>query len=212
MVLVYKDRKDAGRHLLRCLEHMDFQNPLILGIPRGGVVVAGEVAAGLGADLDVVMAKKVSAPFNPEFAIAAVDVEGNITLLEEEQHFPYLDYIRAEAEALQREIERKLDYYRNGNSPRDILGRDVILVDDGLATGLTALAAIKYLRRHRPNRIILAVPCAPQATLDFLADYVDVEVCPLVPLYFYAVGQCYVEFGQTSDDEVKDILSPFMSQ
>jgi predicted phosphoribosyltransferase len=210
MVLVYKDRKDAGRQLLRHLEHMEFRNPLVLAIPRGGVVVGGEVASGLGADLDVVMAKKVGSPFNPEFAIAAVDVEGNITILEEEEHLPYMEYIQAEARALQHEIEAKLDYYRNGKPPKEILGKDVLLVDDGLATGLTALAAIKYLHTHHPNRIILAVPCAPQSTLDFLAKYVDREVCPLIPQYFYAVGQCYAEFGQTSDDEVKDTLAPFM--
>ncbi|MGB4433112.1 MAG: phosphoribosyltransferase family protein [Bacillota bacterium] len=211
MVRLYKDRKDAGRQLAKHLGFIELNDPLVLAIPRGGVIVGNEVASALGADLDVVMAKKVGAPFNPEFAIAAVDLDGNITVLSDWGLAMYTDYIREEAQALQREIQAKLEYYRNGNPAKEVKGRDVIVVDDGLATGLTALAALKYVRGKEPDCIVLAVPVAPSNTLALLEEYADVLVCPFVPQEFYAVGQWYLEFDQTSDDEVRQIMAKYLS-
>jgi putative phosphoribosyl transferase len=209
---VYRDRQDAARSLSRHLIGLNLEKPVILAIPRGGVVVGQEVALQTGGDLDIVMAKKIGAPFNPEFAVGAVDVDGRVTFPPGEVRYVSEQYIHGQAAQLRREIAVRLKALRQGKPAKPVSGRNVFLVDDGLATGLTALAAINYVRTLKPSRLILAVPVAPQDTLDLLSGHVDHTVCPLVPDSFYAVGQWYHEFGQTSDQEVKEILSSFKAQ
>jgi putative phosphoribosyl transferase len=209
---VYRDRQDAAKSLSRHLIGLNLEQPVILAIPRGGVVVGREVALQTGGDLDIVMAKKIGAPFNPEFAVGAVAVDGRVTFPPGEFRYVSEQYIHRQAAQLREEIAARLKALRQGKSAKPVKDRNVVLVDDGLATGLTALAAINYVRGLEPSRLILAVPVAPQDTLDLLSEHVDHLVCPLAPETFYAVGQWYHEFGQISDQEVKKILSSFKPQ
>lgn len=204
---MYRDRQDAGKRLSQHLSQFKLERPLVLAIPRGGVVVGAEVAREIGGDLDIVMAKKIGARFNPEFAIGAVDLDGHVTLPPRgTQHMLLTGYINEQAAKLKDEIAEQMKFLRDNKPGKQITGRDVVLVDDGLATGLTALAAVKYIRRHEPGLLILAVPVSPKETLGFLEEYVDHVVCPLTPPMFYAVGQWYVEFDQVADDVVKKSL------
>lgn len=178
---------------------------IVLGIPRGGVIVAEEIAQRLGLPLDVVIASKVGAPSNPEYAIGAVDADGAVTLNER------AGYRRSEVEHLARpvreKIEKRLMLYRGGREPLEFENATVILVDDGIATGLTAIAAIDYLRRHWAARIVLSVPVIAADSATTLRDRVDDLVAIEVPDIFYAVGQYYSHFEQTSDDEVLTALN-----
>ncbi len=210
--MVYRDRQDAGKSLFRHLISLNLEKPLILAIPRGGVLVGLEVALQTGGDLDIVMAKKIAAAFNPEFAAAAVDADGRVTFPPGKLRYVSKRYIHERAAQLRDEIAVRLKGLRQGKPAKQVRGRNVVVVDDGLATGLTALAAINYIRTFEPSRLILAVPVSPQDTLDLLSKHVDHLICPLVPETFYAVGQWYQEFAQASDQEVKDILSSFKPQ
>lgn len=204
---MYKDRVQAGKILAEKLKKLSPADPVVLAIPRGGVVVAREVALALKAPLDLVMSKKIGAPFNPEFAIAAVAPDGELAIAPGGLAYISQDYIRRQAELRKREIDIRLTHLREGNTEKDVTGRTAILVDDGLATGLTALAAIEYIRKKAPKEVVLAVPVAPKDTLDFLKPRVDILVCPLVPSIFYAVGEWYESFEQVTDEEVKNILA-----
>ena len=206
---MYRDRSDAGRALAKKVLAMRIESPLVLAIPRGGVVVAREIASALGSELDIVLTRKIGAPFDPEYAVAAVDPDGELTRWRGD--YPGIDesYIQEQAAIKRREILERLASLREGRPEKDPFGRTVLLVDDGLATGLTALAAIKYLRKKQPSKIILAVPVAPEDTLQNLASYLDGIICPLTPRVFYAVGQWYDSFEQVRDEEVKKILKDF---
>ncbi len=204
---MYIDRSDAGRVLAEAAVLRPSIDPLVLAIPRGGVFVGRVLADALGAELDVVMAKKIGAPFNPEYAIAAVDPEGEVLTLEGSQWAPLHDHIIEQAEDRRREISKSLRKFRGGREGPSIAGRTVFVVDDGLATGLTAMAALKYIRNKDPKEIILAVPVAPAETLDSLRPLVDDIICPLCPRVFHAVGEWYVSFAQVDDQDVVKTLT-----
>lgn len=199
---MYLDRIDAGRALAAALSSYTFTDPLVLAIPRGGVIVGRVLADALGASFDVVMAKKIGAPFNPEYAVAAVDPDGEVLHLEGSQWDFLRGHIMEQASARRRELKESLKAFRRGRKQEPIGGRSVILVDDGLATGLTAMAAAKYVRRQDPKEIILAVPVAPPDTLSAMRSFVDHVVCPLSPRVFHAVGEWYVSFQQVDDQDV----------
>jgi predicted phosphoribosyltransferase len=209
MEIRFLDRSDAGRQLATALMRLEGEKPVVLGLARGGVVVAAEVARGLGASLDVMVARKVGAPSHPEYGIGAVAPGGGEVFdrnavarlgISEEQ-------LRALAARETVELERRLEAYRPEREPLDVADRTVILVDDGLATGITAIAAARYLRSLYPRRLVLAVPvCAPQSASN-LADEVDEIVCLAQPERFYAVGQWYEDFSQTEDSEVLELLA-----
>lgn len=199
---MYLDRIDAGRALAAALSSYRFTDPLVLAIPRGGVIVGRVLADAIGAALDVVMAKKIGAPFNPEYAVAAVDPDGEVLHLEGSQWDFLRGHIMEQASARRRELKESLKSFRRGRKQEPIRGRSVILVDDGLATGLTAMAAAKYIRRHDPKEIVLAVPVAPPDTLSAMRALVDDVVCPLSPRVFHAVGEWYVSFQQVDDQDV----------
>jgi putative phosphoribosyl transferase len=209
---MFKDRQHAGRELSRLLQPLKLQDPLVLAIPRGGVVVGQQVALDLKADLDLVMAKKIGAPFNPEFAIAAVDQDGHVTLPPGGDTYASPDYIQNRALHISKQITEQVADFRQGRKPILVEGRDVVVVDDGLATGLTALAAIKYVRRLKPRTLVLAVPVSPEETLDTLGRYTDGVVCVLKPFPFYAVGQWYDRFDQVTDETVRHILAGAQSR
>jgi putative phosphoribosyl transferase len=201
----YADRADAGRKLGARLRAEDIPaDAVILGIPRGGVVVAAEVARELGLPLDVVVPAKVGAPGNPEYAIGAVAPDG-IVVPNPEAGYSAEEVARFSGPAHDK-IQRSIETFLGDVEPMPLAGRTVVIVDDGLATGLTALAAVDYVRRQGAKRIILAVPVASRSAVSALREHADDVIAVDVPEAFMAVGQFYRQFGQTEDDEVVDLL------
>jgi len=205
----FQDRHEAGQLLAEELAPLRGQKDLIvLGIPRGGVVVAYEVAKRLEAPLDVYITRKIGAPYNPELAIGAVASDGTVVL----DHTLIArvgasdDYVQAETERQRREIERRLAAYRGSRSELDLEGKTVILVDDGIATGATVLASLRAIKQHKPAQLILAVPVGPPDTIHLLSQEADRVVCLYTPEIFWAVGAFYAVFDQTSDAEVIQLL------
>lgn len=206
--MVFRDRREAGRLLARALAGAGLERPVVLGIPRGGLVVAAEVAQALGAPLDAFGAAKVGAPFNRELALAAVAPGGILVLNEELEGRLGLSEaeLREAAREKERELAERLARLRRGRAPVPLRGRAVILVDDGVATGLTVAAAVRALRREEPSRLVLAVPVASREAVRLLAPLVDDLVCLLAPRGFRAVGQYYRDFAQVSDEEAAALL------
>lgn len=212
--MIFEDRRDAGRKLAHRVAALKAVDPLVLGVPRGGIVVAAEVAEALKAPLDVLIARKIGSPHNEELAIGAVAVDG--TLLIDETLTKALrvpdSYVKQQVEKERREIERRTRYYR-GNHPAPVLkGRTLIVVDDGVATGMTIKAALRYLKPQGAERVVLALPVAPADTAQELRREVDELIVLHTPEPFYAVGQWYSLFDQTSDDEVVEILDSIRDQ
>lgn len=207
--MVFQDRCEAGRILAKELSSFKGQDDVIvLGIPRGGVVVGREIAEALNVPLDVYITRKIGAPHNPELAIGAVASDG--TLILDYQLAKRLgvsqDYIDAESERQRREIERRVTEYRGKLPAPELKGKVVILADDGVATGATTLASIRAIRTQEPDQLILAVPVGPRDTIESLKREVDQLFCLHAPEIFWAVGAFYSIFDQTSDEEVKALL------
>lgn len=205
---LFRDRRDAGQQLAQKLLSYQGSKPLVLALPRGGVPVAYEIARVLNAPLDVILAHKLGAPMQPELAFGAI-AEGGVTVLNDalvaELGLPQSVIDRVE-DAEQSAIENRLQQFRNGLPLPDVADRTVILVDDGLATGMTAWAAIKALRKACPQRIILAVPVRSASPSPELVREVDEIVSVAMPESFYAVGAWYEDFEQTTDAEVLRLL------
>ena len=204
---VFLDRRDAGRRLAERLARFRDTCPIVIALPRGGAPVADEIARALEAPLDVLVARKLGAPGNPELAIGAV--APGVTHLEQDTIRALAvsdEYITRAAALEQEELRRRELRFREGRPALPVSGRTVILVDDGLATGATAIAAIASLRRQAPKAIVLAMPVGSPEALQQLRKLVDDVVCLEVPYFFRAVGQAYVDFRQTTDQEVHDIL------
>lgn len=207
---IFNNRVEAGKMLANELLHYKNQpGILVLGLPRGGVPVACEVADALGAELDVVIVRKLGHPLHPEFAIGAIasgdtcifnDYALEATGLESSQ----LDTI---IEVEKKELNRRETRYRGDRPPLELEGRTIILVDDGLATGATMSAAIKALRQKNPARIVAAIPVGSIDALQRITNLADKVICLQAPVDFSAVGQWYRDFGQTSDDEVIALLN-----
>ncbi len=201
-ILGFRDRAEAGRRLAQRLMTYAARHPVVLALPRGGVPMAFEVARALRAPLDLIFVRKIGAPGHAEFGLGAI-VDGahpQVVLNEEtvdRLHVPQR-YIREETERQLREIERRREHY--------LAGRVAIVVDDGIATGSTVRAALKGLSRARPARLILAVPVAPAGHPRAPASEADEVVCLMTPEPFYAVGEHYDDFRQTSDREVTTLL------
>ncbi|MGQ9497017.1 MAG: phosphoribosyltransferase [Desulfotomaculales bacterium] len=206
---MFADRVDAGRRLAERLRAEGLRPDIVLAIPRGGVVIGAEVARALGVPLDVIVPRKVGAPHNPEYAVGAVTEDG--TFIYDEQVLRALDLepadLSGEVERQVQEIARRTRLYRRDAPHPSLAGKSIILTDDGIATGLTTLAALRSLKKARPREVILAVPVASREALAVLRPEVDRVVCLLVPELFFAVGQFYREFGQTTDEEVIALLS-----
>jgi putative phosphoribosyl transferase len=209
MTRIYRNRAEAGRELASALEHLRSQDVVVLGVPRGGVAVAAEVALELGAPLDVLMAHKLGAPFQPELAIGAV-VSGLPEPLVDREAVEALmipeAYLQHEAERQQSELERRVRLFRGDLPPRDLSGKTVVLIDDGIATGYTIRAALEGLRRSGARRLVVAVPVAPEETVEDLQGLADEVVALQTPSPFYAVGTWYEDFGQVEDEEVIALL------
>ena len=207
--LVFKNREDAAEKLAKKLEGFRNENPIILAIPRGGVITGDVIAKALGAKLDIVVSRKIGAPSNPELAIGAVMHDGsffpNSELIQMLQIPQY--YIDEEIQSQLKEIERRLVKFR-GSKNYDLKGRTIILVDDGIATGATIFVAIDWIKKQDPKRLVVAIPVGPQDTLEKLKQIVEVVVLES-PYSFGAVGEFYDIFDQVEDYTVATIMSSY---
>lgn len=202
------DRQAAGERLAARLQVYRDQNPVVLALPRGGVPVAYEIAVRLKAPLDILIVRKVGAPGNPEYGLGAV-VEGGVRFLDEPRVRAAGYTVRDLTPTIAREmaeVERRALEYRAGRPSVEIRDRTVILVDDGVATGGTVLAALRAVRARAPRRIVVALGVAPPDTVENLRTEVDDLVVLLVPSVFFAVGEWYHQFSQVSDGEVRELL------
>jgi predicted phosphoribosyltransferase len=207
---LFRDRKEAGRLLAEALSFLKAkkEDVLVLAIPRGGVVVAKEVADALGAPLDLVITRKVGAPGNPELAIGAVTQEGEVITDPELVGMLGVsdDYVNEQAARQVDEIGRRMREYRGDRPYPSLAGKTVVVVDDGIATGSTTRAAIQSVKKRKAAEVILAVPVGPPDTVAKLSKIADRVVCLSTPEPFYAIGEFYNEFEQVGDDTVREIL------
>lgn len=205
---MFDNRRDAGKKLAEKLEKYRGKKALVLAIPRGGVVVAREITDALGADLDLIVSRKIGAPMDPEFAIGAVAPDRSVSLNDEvvKEMNVTKGYIDRMARIESLEIFRRMKKYRGSEELPEIKGRVVIVVDDGIATGYTMKVVVEFLRKRKPKSIVVAVPVAPPKSLDELREEADEVVCIESPRDFSAVGEHYRSFPQVSDEEVVELL------
>jgi predicted phosphoribosyltransferase len=207
MQLIFQDRADAAKKLAEKLEMLKKEEPIILAIPRGGVITGDVIASELDAKLDVVVPRKLGAPYMPELAIGAVMHDGSyylntevITMLNVPK-----EYIEAEKDAQMKEIDRRLTLFR-GSKEYDLKGKTVVLADDGVATGATMFAAAQWVKKQKPRKLVVAVPVGPVETIDKLKQIADEVVVITTPFLFGAVGEFYQDFTQVSDKQVQEIM------
>jgi putative phosphoribosyl transferase len=206
--MYFKNRVDAGQILAKKLANYADQKPIVLGLPRGGVPVAFEVAKALNAPLDVYIVRKLGVPGQEELAMGAI-ASGNVRVLNRPVIEDLLisdEAIETETRKEQEELKRRELLYRGGRPPLSVTNRTILLVDDGIATGSTIKAAIAALKKENAGRIVVAVPVAPASTIDELRMEVDEVVCVSTPELFFAISGWYYEFPQTTDEEVRDLL------
>lgn len=207
--LPFLDRADAARALAEKLAPYRGQRPLVLAIPRGAVPMGRIIADALDGELDVVLVRKLGAPGNPELAIGAVDESGQRFIAAHAEQFHVPDhYLEQETRAQLKTLQRRRAEYTPAHAPSDPAGRVVIVVDDGVATGSTMIAALRAVRARKPKRLVAAVGVAPPETLERLRPEADDIVCLAAPAYFYAVGQFFRDFPQVDDREVIALLAP----
>lgn len=208
---MFRDREDAAQQLAKRLKGQAFKNPLVLAIPRGGVVTGAVLARELGAELDVVLARKLRAPYNPELAMGAIGEDGDEYLAAFARGLMGFndDYLERERAHQISEIERRRAYFRALRPPADITGRSVIVTDDGIATGATMLAALHVIRAKQPQELIVAVPIAPPETIAKLAVHCDRLECLVAPAYMGAIGAYYANFEQVEDHEALRLLREY---
>jgi predicted phosphoribosyltransferase len=205
---MFADRADAGRRLAEALRHLHGEDVVILGVARGGIEVAAEVAEQREWPLDIVIPRKVGAPFNPELGIGAI--APGVRVLDEDMLRALRvteEYVEEEIARQEEEIARRAEAYRGGRPPVPLRGRTAVIVDDGLATGGTAVAAVRWARREGAARVVLAVPVAPREAVTRLSKEADEVVALATPEPFAAVGQWYDRFTQTSDLRVVELLA-----
>lgn len=209
---MFRDREDAARMLAQRLKGRDLHNPLVLAIPRGGVVTGAVLAQEIGAELDVVLSRKLRAPGQPELAIGAVSEDGRVYL----NHFgrEALDlpeeYLAKERRHQLGEIARRKKLFRDVRPQASVAGRTVIVTDDGIATGSTMIAALQAIKDQNPREVIVAVPVASPDRLEEVRRWCDDVVCLLSPSEFWAIGQFYEDFTQVEDEAAVDLLRSFV--
>ncbi len=205
---MFHNREEAGHKLAERLKTRAFRNPLVLAIPRGGVVTGAALADDLGAEFDIVLARKLRAPHQPELAMGAISEAGEVYLHDytDAQFGATPELLEAERKHQLGEIERRKRLFREARPAAPIAGRSVIVVDDGVATGSTVIAALQAVRKQSPLETILAVPVAPRDRLAELERWCDQVVCLLAPVAFWAVGEFYEDFRQVEDEEAVELL------
>ncbi len=207
--MIFNDRVDAAQRLAKKLEWIKTENPVILAIPRGGVVTGDVIAKTLGLSLDIIVSRKVGAPYNPELAIGAVAHDGSF--------FPNSDlintlgipknYLDEKIAEQMEEIEHRLVKFR-GRTDYDLKNKTVVLVDDGIATGATVFVALEWIKKQKPKRVIVAIPVGPRDTIERLSKMAEVVVLD-APESFGAVGEFYHSFDQVEDYQVAEIMSGY---
>lgn len=206
--MVFEDRNDAARQLVAALARYRGKHPLVLAIPRGAVPMGRLIADALGGELDVVLVRKLGAPGNPEFAVGAVDEAGWEYIADYAAEVgASKTYLAEEADAQLATMRARRATYTPARAPVDPAGRIVIVVDDGLATGATMMAALHSVRARGPKRLVCAVPVAAAESLEMVRPHADEVVCLDTPAAFHAVGQFYRTFGQVEDREVVAALA-----
>ncbi len=204
----FKNREDAGKQLAeKLIEYKDRENVIVISLPRGGVVLGRVIADALRAPLDIVVPRKIGAPENDEYAIGAITESGDAVWNESEKERYGEEILSIIMKKEQKEARRRLDVYRKGLPPRVMKEKKVILVDDGIATGLTMRAAIQTVKAEHPQKIIVAIAGGPQDTIDVLRREVDELVALEIPPFFSAVGQLYEDFPQVEDNQVVALLN-----
>jgi putative phosphoribosyl transferase len=208
---MFRNREDAARQLARLLKGRQWQHPLVLAIPRGGVVTGAVLARELGADLDVVLSRKLRAPGQPELALGAVSEDGKVYLnaYAQTKERAFGDYLEEERRYQLAEITRRLKRFRVVRPQAPMADRSILVTDDGIATGATMIAALQVIRSHHPRELIVAVPVAAPDRLKEIRPWCDEVVCLLAPEHFWAVGQFYRDFSPVQDDEVIQLLGEF---
>jgi predicted phosphoribosyltransferase len=209
---MFRDREDAARQLTAMLKGRIVHDPLVLAIPRGGVVTGAVLARELGADLDVVLSRKLRAPNQPELALGAISEDGRVYLNHHAKAFLELigqEYLTAESRHQLAEIARRRKLFRAVRPRAPVAGRSVIVTDDGIATGATMIAALQTVRAQDPRELIVAVPVASPDRLEQVRRWCDDVVCLLSPEEFWAIGQFYLDFTQVEDGEALQLLREF---
>lgn len=206
----YKDRNDAGLQLVQKLMWLQGKDTIVLAIPRGGIVIGDVIAKSLNAKLDVIVPRKLGAPNNPELAIGAVMHDGSTYLNDYVVKALGVDqqYIRKEIAEQVKEIERRLQIFR-GSKEYDLAGRIIVLVDDGIATGATTVAAVSWIKKQRTKMIVVATPVAPREVVGILEKMVDKLIVLMMPMEFGSVGEFYEDFSQVEDEKVLEILQNY---
>ncbi len=206
----FKNREEAGQRLAEKLFKYKDENPVVLALPRGGVVLGGIIAEKLKCPLDLLITRKIGHPRAQEYAIGAITISGEGVFNEEEIRGVDKTWLKKEKKIQIGEAKRRRDIYLEGREPVNLKGKTVIIVDDGIATGLTMLAGIKEVKAKKPAKIVVAVPVSPPDTYEKIAGEVDDFVAVSVPDYFLgAIGAYYADFEQVSDEEVIEILEEF---
>jgi len=204
----FLNRMQAAELLAQKLEKLTDKNTVILGIPRGGIVIAKNIARKLSVDFDIVLSRKIPAPFNPEFAIGAIGENGKVFLNKTAlcEIGAKQDYIKKASRHESEEIKRRAKLYRKVKSKLVLEEKTVIISDDGVATGATMQAAIWAVRQEKPSKVIIALPVGPYDAIVKLADESDEILCLRIPEFFSAVGQFYIDFPQIEDNQVLELL------
>jgi predicted phosphoribosyltransferase len=208
---MFRNREDAANQLAAKLKGRPLHEPLVLAIPRGGVATGAVLARELGADLDVVLSRKLRAPGCPELAIGAITEDGNVYLNHDAEAFleVHEEYLSRERRHQLDEIDRRRKLFRASRPAAPIAGRSVIVTDDGIATGSTMIAALQATRAQKPRELIVAVPVAAPDRLQEVRRWCDDVICLLTPHRFWAVGQFYEDFEQVEDEEAARLLRRF---
>ncbi len=207
-MLAFKDRQEAGKEVARALAEYKGKNVVVMGMPRGGVVVAREVAEALDAPLDIVVTRKIGAPGEPEFALGAVTQEGDVIVDSRaaESVGATAEYLQEEARRKKSEVKERMRRLR-GDAPYPSLeGKTIIIIDDGMATGNSMRAAVQSIKMRGPKEVVVAVPVAPREAVAELSREGTKVVCLEQPRFFFAIGEFYKDFGQVEDAEVRKLL------
>jgi predicted phosphoribosyltransferase len=203
-----KDRVEAGQLLGDMLIKCNLENPVVLAIPRGGVILGHEIAKKLGCELDVVISKKITPPENPEYAIGAITHDGTLYKSDYWDNYSSDENFVDELIRKRREVKRRLEEYRK-TTEYNLEGKTIVLVDDGIATGSTVFAILNWLSKQRTKKILLAISVIPADTYEAIKPKVSNVVSLEIPTSFSSVGQFYSSFEQVSDDKVKEILEQY---